>query len=170
MKAMKLAPIAMFLTLILGALPAAADHRGHGRANAGLERLAHELELATAELRDEVATIHRGWRAHRRTALLSLNRLRHDARVFHRRVERDGAADRATRRAFRELEASFAAASERIPAVRHRRSIRRDFAQIAALMQRLETRMARIDHRHGGRRHAGDEHTGHWRIAWSSGH
>jgi hypothetical protein len=170
MKAMKLVPIAMFLTLILGALPAAAGQRSQRSGDAGLERLSHKLVTATAELRDEMATSRRGWRIHQRYTLRALNRLEHDAKAFHRRVEREGVSDRSTRRAFRSLEASFAAVSERIPATRNRRVLRRDFAQVVALMEKVEARMARADHRRDGRHHARNGHTDRWRIAGNFGY
>jgi hypothetical protein len=170
MKAMKLAPIAMILTLALGALPAAAKPRVYERGHVGIEHLSHKLATATEELRDEVATSRRGWRFNQRYTLRKLSRLQHDAAVFHRRVERVGLYDHSTRRAFHELEASFAAANERIPAMTHRRSIRHDFLQVAALMERLETRMARLDHHRDGRGHAGNHREGRWSIAGNFGH
>ena len=112
MKAMKLAPIAMILTLMLGVLPAAAEHRDHEGGEARLERLSHRLATATEELRDEVAESRRGRHFRQRYTLRTLDRLERDAKKFHRRVERKGVYDRATRRAFRHLEASFAAANE----------------------------------------------------------
>jgi len=174
MKAIKLAPIAILLTLALGALPAVAEHRVHQRGDAGLERLSHRLVTATEELRHEAATSRRGSRIHQRVTLRTLNRLQKAAKVFHRRVERVGVYDRSTRRAFRNLEASFAAASERIPATRHRRAIRHhfrhDFQQVAALMERVETRMARIDRSRQGRGHARNDRHGRWSIARNFGH
>ena len=170
MKAIKLAPIAILLTLALGALPAVAGHRVHQRGDAGIERLSHRLVTATEELRHEAATSRRGSRIHQRVTLRTLNRLQHTAKVFHRRVERVGVYDHSTRRAFRNLEASFAAASERIPATRHRRAIRHDFRQVAVLMERIETRMARIDHRRDGRGHAQNDRYGRWSIARNFGH
>ena len=170
MKAIKLAPIAILLTLVLGALPAVAEHRVRQPGNAGFERLSHRLVTATEELRYEVASSRRGSRFHQRYTLRTLNRLQRAAEVFHNRVERVGVYDRSTRRAFRNLEASFAAASERIPATRHRRAIRHDFLQVAALMKRVETRMARIDHSRHGRGHARNDRHGRWSIARNFGH
>lgn len=169
MKAMKLAPIAMILTLVLGALPAAAEHRARARGDSGMERLSHKLATAATELRAEAATSRRGWRFHRQPMLRTLDRLERDAKVFHRRIERVGEYDHSTRLAFRKLEASFAAASERIPATRHRRSIRHDFSQVAALMEKVEIRMARIDHRGDGRSHARHGRDGRFRIAGNFG-
>jgi hypothetical protein len=170
MKASKLAPIAMLLTFVLGALPAAAGNRGHDRGDAGLARLSHGLAAATAELRDEVAASRRGWRFHQRHTLRALDRLERDAKVFHRRVENEGVYDHSTRRAFRHLEASFAAANDHFPARRMRHSIRHDFAQVAALMEKVEHRMARLDRGLDQRRHAGHEGSGSWRVAGRFGH
>ena len=174
MTGMKFAPMAMILTLVLGALPAAAEHRTPRRGDAGLERLSIELAKATEELRDEFTEGRRSRRFHQRYTLKTLDRLERDAKKFHRRVERNGVNDRATRRAFRRLESSFNAANERFPALKSRRGIRRDFARVARLMERVETRMAWIDQRRDHRRHASHDHQGDhadgWRIAWTFGY
>jgi hypothetical protein len=174
MTGMKFAPMAMILTLVLGALPAAAEHRTPQRGDAGLERLSIEFAKATEELRDEFTESHRSWRFHRPDTLKTLDRLERDAKRFHRRVERNGVNDPATRRAFRQLESSFNAANERFPALKSRLGIRRDFARVARLMERVETRMARIDQQRDPRRRASHDHDGDhadgWRIAWSFGH
>jgi hypothetical protein len=174
MTGMKFAPMAMILTLVLGALPAAAEHRTPQRGDAELERLSIELAKATEELRDEFTESHRSWRFHRPDTLKTLDRLERDAKRFHRRVERNGVNDPATHRAFRQLESSFNAANERFPALKSRLGIRRDFARVARLMERVETRMARIDQQRDHRRRASHDHDGDhadgWRIAWSFGH
>jgi hypothetical protein len=168
---MKLAPIAMILTLVLGALPAAAEHRVHERYDTRLERLSHKLADATEELRQEVAESRRGWRLHKPYTLRTLDRLERDAKKFHRRVENRGVNHNATRRAFRRLEESFAAASDRISHRRFRRGIRHDFERVAKLMEKVEIRMARIDHRGDHRRHARHDrhHSDGWRVAGSFG-
>jgi len=171
MKATKLAPIAMILTLVLGAPPAAAEHRAHERYDARLERLSQKLAGATEELRHEVAESRRGWRYHKRYALRTLDRLERDAKKFHRRVENKGVTHHATRRAFRHLEESFAAASDRISHRRFRRGIRHDFERVAELMEKVEIRMARLDHGGDHRRHARHDrhHWDGWRVAGSFG-
>jgi hypothetical protein len=171
MKAIKLAPIAMILAVVLGTVPAAAEHPSRSRGDAGLERLSHGLARAAGELRDEFArSRHIGW-FQKRAAQRSLDRLQHDAVVFHRSVARKGAVGRDTRRAFRQLEYSFHFASERVPA-RVRRGVRHDLARVAELMEKVGTRMARIDDRRDHRRYgglqsggAGHVHDDGWRVA-----
>ena len=182
MKARRLAPIAVILTLALGALPAAAEHRNQRRGNNGIAHVSERLAHATGALHS-VATESRFRRGfHRRNALWTIERLDRDAKRFHRRVKRQGAFDRNTRVAFRHLEASFRRANQRFPVVKARRGVRRDFARVAGLMAQVEARMARIDHRidhrrtgyrggNDGRRHSSrsGSHAG-WRLAWNFGY
>ena len=181
MMAMKrLVPIAVALTLALGAFPAAAKHRSHDRPEAKLVRLAHELHEATSEVRHRAfeSRRHRGFRHWR--AVFALRNLDRDARRFHRTVEREGPYDRDTRWAYQRLEHSYGTAQHSFPRLRGKRRLHGDFARVERLMHRIDSRLARYDGRHrrnDHRRHSrhdrwrygdrNDDGHGRWHVSWA---
>jgi len=175
----RLVPIAVALTLALGAFPAAAKHRSPDRPEVKLMRLAHELHEAASEVYAGAfeSRRHRGFR-HRR-AVFALRNLDRDARRFHRTVEREGPYDRDTRWAFRRLERSYDTAQHSSPKLRGMRRLHRDFSRVDRLMHRIDTRLVRYDdrhHRNAHRRHSrhdrwrdrdrNDDGHGRWHVSW----
>lgn len=190
MKMEKTIPIAVALTLVLGALPAAAKKRGHDRREARIERLAHDLHEAAASVyagafETRRYRCHRYWRA-----VSALERLDRNARRFHATVEREGPHDRDTRRAFQRLERSYGAARHTLPRLRGKRRLHRDFARVERLMHRIDDRLAQHPGQHRGydrsrhraydrSRHRGRDHWrygdrsddrhGRWYASWAFG-
>ncbi len=171
MMAKTMLPIAMLLTWVLGALPAAADDRSRDRREPKVERVAHKLADATHELHAEAhdARRHRSWR-HRRV-VWSLHDLAQHARAFHHRVEHEGVYAHSTRREFRRLERAHETAQSRIEQLHHRGYLHHELARVDRLMGKLDTKLARLDRRHEGfRQHAWrDAGRDRWRasFAWN---
>jgi len=173
-----LVPIAVALTLALGAIPAAAKHRSHERPEAKLVRLAHELHEATSGVRRSAVAPHGHWSNRHWRALLALQNLDHNAHRFYWTVNRKGPQDRDTRRAFRRLERSYRIAQHSFRELRGARGLHRDSARVERLMHRIDIRLAQYDGRHrpsdhwrNGRRdhwRYGDrDEDGRWRISWA---
>jgi hypothetical protein len=149
-------PIAL-AALVLGALPAAADHRWQERRDDRLAALAHDLERATHDLyRDFAQRGHVRSFGQWRTAA-ALRQLDEHARRFHAQVERQGARDARARREFRRLDEAFARARHCASALRGSHSLRRGIGRVAGLVSRLDTRLARYDGHDGRDRRRGRE-------------
>jgi hypothetical protein len=164
MMAKTMLPIAMLLTLALGALPAAANDRSRG---AKVEQVAYELAEATHQLHAGAhhARRHHSW-SHRRL-VSSLHDLAQHARAFSHRVAHDGVDAYSTRREFRRLERAYGTAQVRIERLHHRGYLHHERARVDRWIGKLETRLARLDRRHErSRHHAGRDR---WRasFAWN---
>ena len=171
MMAKTMLPIAMLLTLVLGALPAAANDRARDRREPKLERVAHEFAEATHELHAGAhgARRHLSWRHQR--VVWSLHDLAQHARAFHHRVEHDGVYAHSTRREFRRLEHAYQRAHVRIEQLHHPGYLHHELARVDWLMGKLDSRLARFDRRHEGFRHHAWRGAGRdrWRasFAWN---
>jgi hypothetical protein len=165
-------PIA--LALVLGALPASADHRSGDRershrhereAFAGqrakiekqerkIERLSLRLDDATSELFGEAVTRsrHRGWREWR--AIHALRRLERTADRFARKVSHHGATSRNAEVAYLDLESAHRDAVARCDDLRNPRRLRDEFRRVGRLMDKLDGRFARLAELERQRRHA----------------
>jgi hypothetical protein len=173
MKTRSIVPIAL-AALVLGALPAAADHRAPQRRDDRLAALSHELERATHDLYRDFAQRGRVRSlVHWRTAA-ALRHLDEHARRFHVRVERQGARNAQAQREFRHLEEALAVARHRAADLHGGRSLRHGFERVAALVSRVDTRLAHVDGRgrrdHHGRdlaRRDGDSRGRYAAITWT---
>ena len=148
--------IAMISSLLLGALPAAAEHPDRDRRDRKIEKVAYKLARATSELYSDA--YHARPRHSRRysRALRSLHELDRRACAFAERVEREGVRSRGTQRALRRLARAYDEARYRVDHLRRGRHLSKDLARLDEYMGRLETRVARVDGRGG--RDARDRH------------
>jgi hypothetical protein len=163
--------IAMLMSLLLVALPAAAEHRTHDKREPKLEKVAHKLAVATSELYAEArhGRPHHRWAVHR--ALFSLRDLERHASAFHQRVERHGVSAYETQREYRRLSRAHAAARYRVERLRRGDRLHDELARVDRLMAKLDTKLARLDtSRRQSRRHARHERrSDHWSavFAWN---
>ncbi len=142
-------PMATFLMLVMGGLPAAADHRDRDRREPKLEKVASKLSRATSELyrdADRSRRFHRS-RTHRK-ALRSFERLEHRACAFEERLVRNGFHDHTTRIAYRKLQIAHDSAVRRLSWVGDRHRLHDEMRRVNRLMDRLDTRVARVQRRH----------------------
>ena len=163
-------PMATMLMLVLGGLPAAADHRERDRREPKLEKVAHKLSRAANELyRDANRSrrFHRGW--NQRAALNGFERLNDHACAFEERLARRGWYAPSTQAAYHRLLRAHDTAVRRLDRVDRRHRLNDEMARVSHLIQRLETRVARLERRDRRDRYAGWERHRGWRgtFAWN---
>ncbi|MBW2268407.1 MAG: hypothetical protein JRH16_07505 [Deltaproteobacteria bacterium] len=168
MMAKTMLPIAMLLTLVLGALPAAADRRSHDKREPKIEKVAHKLVRATNELVAEAQDVRRHHRWRYTRALRSLYSLDRHAMAFSERVQRDGAYAHSTQREFRRLARAHREAESRVERLRRSERLQGDWARVDKLMGKLDTKLASLDSRHGRHREQARRYD-RWRgaFAWN---
>ena len=160
--------IAMLMSLMLVALPAAAEHRTRDKREPTVEKVAYKLAAATHALHAEAHDARGHSRAYR-YAVASLHDLDRSANAFSHRVQRDGIYAHTTQRAFQRLERAYETAVYRVEHLRHRRHLRDDVARVGRLMSRLDTQLAGLDRRHDRYRHHAryDSRRDRWRAAFA---
>ena len=147
MMARMLLSIAIGSTLLLGALPAAAEHPDRDRRDRKIEKIAHQLARATSELYADAYNARPRHSRRYASALWSLHELDRRACAFAERVEREGAYSRGSERALRRLSRAYDEARYRVDGLRRGRHLRHDLARLDKYMGKLETRVARFDRR-----------------------
>ena len=154
MKLKNIAPIALSLSLMLGAGSAMADRRAHEKSEKRIERLALRLDDATSDLYREAVdhARYRSWREWRAVRALRIVERRAD--LFCTIVMRHGADSRRADRAFDELERAYGFATARRHSLRRGHHLRDDFARVDRLMKQVDQRIARFDRHHDHRSHA----------------
>lgn len=160
--------------LLLLAAPAGAGH-GHDRRPdvARLERVAYELADSTRDLRRHLERrAHRGSTG-RRATLDAVRGLEHRVQRFLAKAAYYQDRPHRLRRKFDRLERAFRHVEHCFAEVRVGRRARREFARVARLVYRLESRVERTirvasRHRHRDHRHAyrGDRRRDGWVAAW----
>lgn len=163
-------PIAMFMALVLGGLPAAADHRDRDERKPKLERIAHKLTNATNELYREAAESRRFQRSYaHRSALRGLAALDENARRFEKRLARRGVNAYRTQAAFHELERAHAKAVVRLNRIDRRHRLHGELDRVTRLVNKLDTKIARVERRQD-RRVAHRDARDRWdRRGWRGG-